>query len=235
MELSPLLREVEAAAERLIHAAATPSFAIQAAAVVILFLLSRFLAGRIEPRLEEQARRIKGQPGLLRIVIAVLRRITWLLFALLLLGALTLAHAIGMPDGGRLLSIVLSLSLAWLFTSVLSRIIHNRLVARTIGWLAWIYAAVVILGIDAEAGDFLDSLAINVGAFRLSALVTLKAVLLLVATVWIAVLLGNFIDVRVQRSDELSPSLRVLIGKFAKIGLVVVAGAVGRGSFGSVL
>ena len=34
MELSPLLREVESAAERLIHAAATPSFAIQAAAVV---------------------------------------------------------------------------------------------------------------------------------------------------------------------------------------------------------
>ena len=232
MELSPLLREVESAAERLIHAAVTPSFAIQAAAVVILFLLSRFLAGRIEPRLEQQARRIKGQPGLLRIVIAVLRRITWLLFALLLLGALTLAHAIGMPDGGRLLSIVLSLSLAWLFTSVLSRIIHNRLVARTIGWLAWIYAAVVILGIDAEAGDFLDSLAINVGAFRLSALVTLKAVLLLVATVWIAVLLGNFIDVRVQRSDELSPSLRVLIGKFAKIGLVVVAGAVALSSVG---
>jgi hypothetical protein len=34
---------------------------------------------------------------------------------------------------------------------VLSRIIRNRLVARTLGWLAWISAALVILGVGNEA------------------------------------------------------------------------------------
>jgi small-conductance mechanosensitive channel len=124
------------------------------------------------------------------------------------------------------------LSLAWLFATVLSRIIRNRLVARTLGWLAWIYAALVILGVSDEAAAFLDSLAIPLGAVRLSALMVLKAALLLIATVWLAVVTGNYIDERVRLSEELTPSIRVLVGKVAKIGLVLVAGAVALSAVG---
>jgi small-conductance mechanosensitive channel len=40
---------------------------------------------------------------------------------------------------------------------------------------------------------------------------------------WLATLTGRFLDARVQRSTELTPSLRVLIGKFLKIGLILIA------------
>ncbi|TIM13011.1 MAG: mechanosensitive ion channel, partial [Mesorhizobium sp.] len=128
--------------------------------------------------------------------------------------------------------IALSLSLAWLFASVLSRIVRNRFVARALAWLTWIYAALVILGIDDDAATFMEGLAIPLGAVRLSALMVLKAALLLIATVWLAVVVGKYIDERVRISEELTPSIRVLVGKVAKVGLVLVAGAIALSSVG---
>jgi small-conductance mechanosensitive channel len=212
--------------------AATPWFLYQIAIVVVLFLVAKLMARRVEPLLENRARQIRGHPGLLRVIVALLRRTDWILFAVLLLAALTLLRSITWPSRSHFIAVVLSLSLAWLCASVLSRIIRNRLVARTLGWLTWIYAALVILGINDEASAFLDSLALPLGEIRLSALTMLKAVLLLIATIWLAVVVGNYLDERVQRSEELTPSIRVLIGKVAKIGLVLVAGTIALSSVG---
>ncbi|BCH33311.1 mechanosensitive ion channel protein [Mesorhizobium sp. L-8-10] len=212
--------------------AATPWLLYQFVVVVLLFLAAKLLARRVEPILEDGARRIKGHPGLLRVVIALLRRTDWILFTVFLLAVLTFLRSVTWPSRTYFISIAFSLSVAWLFVSVLSRIIHNRLVARTLGWLAWIFAALVILGIDDEASVFLDSLALPLGNFRLSALTLVKAALLLVATVWLAVIVGNYVDERVRSSEELTPSIRVLIGKVAKIGLVLVAGTVALSSVG---
>ncbi|TIU30767.1 MAG: mechanosensitive ion channel, partial [Mesorhizobium sp.] len=169
---------------------------------------------------------------LLRVVIALLRRTDWILFALFLVAALNFMRPFVWPSHTYLVHVALSLSLAWLVASVLSRVVHNRLVARLLGWLIWIYAALVILGVSDETAAVLDSLAIPMGAIRLSVLVLLKAALLLVATVWLAVVIGNYVDERVRISEELTPSIRVLVGKVAKIGLVLVAGAVALSAVG---
>jgi small-conductance mechanosensitive channel len=211
---------------------ATPWFLYQTVIVFMLFLAAKLAARRSEPLLEMRARQIKGHPGLLRVVIALLRRTDWILFTAFLLAALILLRSITWPSRTHFISIALSLSLAWLVASVLSRIIRNRFVGRTLGWLAWIYAALVILDINDDAAAFLDSLALPLGEIRLSALTMLKAALLLIATVWLAVVVGNYLDERVQRSEELTPSIRVLIGKVAKIGLVLVAGAIALSSVG---
>jgi small-conductance mechanosensitive channel len=211
---------------------ATPWFLYQAAIVVVLFLAAKFAARRIEPLLEDRARQIKGHPGLLRVVVALLRRTGWILFTTFLFVALTILRSFTWPSRANFIAIVLSLSLAWLFVSVLSRIVRNRLVARALGWLAWIYAALVILGVNDEAAAFLDSIAFPLGSARLTALLVLKAALLLTATVWLAIIVGNYFDERVQRSEELTPSIRVLIGKVVKIGLVLVAGFAALSSVG---
>lgn len=212
--------------------AAAPWFVYQIGIIASLFAVAKLAALRVEPLVENQARQIKGHPGLLRVVIALLRRTDWILFIIFLVAALNLLLAFTWPSRTHLLLVALLLSLAWLFATVLSRIIRNRLVARTLGWLAWIYAALVILGVSDEAAAFLDSLAIPLGAVRLSTLMVLKAALLLIATVWLAVVTGNYIDERVRLSEELTPSIRVLVGKVAKIGLVLVAGAVALSAVG---
>jgi len=226
------MAELEAWARLALSYLTAPWFAYQVAIIVILFGIAKALSLRVEPRLEARAREIKGHPGLLRVVVALLRRTEWILFSLFLFIALTVLRSVTWPSRSHFISIALSLSLAWLFVSVLSRVIRNRLVARALGWLAWIYAALVILGFDDEAGTFLDSLALPLGEMRLSLLLVLKAVLLLVATVWVAVILGRYFEEQVQKSDELTPSIRVLVGKVAKIGLVVIAGMIALSSVG---
>ncbi|TKB20502.1 MAG: mechanosensitive ion channel [Mesorhizobium sp.] len=212
--------------------AATPWLLYQLAIILALFLAARLAGRRVEPFVEDRARQIKGHPGLLRVVIALLRRTDWILFALFLVAALNFMRPFVWPSHTYLVHVALSLSLAWLVASVLSRVVHNRLVARLLGWLIWIYAALVILGVSDETAAVLDSLAIPMGAIRLSALVLLKAALLLAATVWLAVVIGNYVDERVRISEELTPSIRVLVGKVAKIGLVLVAGAVALSAVG---
>ncbi|MCF6102954.1 mechanosensitive ion channel family protein [Mesorhizobium muleiense] len=232
MDFRNAIDESLAWASRWFDYAVTPWFFYQAAIIVTLFLVAKLTAQRIEPLVENRARQIKGHPGLLRVVVALLRRTDWILFTVFLLAALVLMRAVTWPSRTHFIYIALSLSLAWLFASVLSRIVRNRFVARALAWLTWIYAALVILGIDDDAATFLDGLAIPLGAVRLSALMVLKAALLLIATVWLAVVVGKYIDERVRISEELTPSIRVLVGKVAKVGLVLVAGAIALSSVG---
>ncbi len=232
MDMSILLERASGLADQLASALLTPWLLYQLLIIGLLYGVSHVLAGRVEPRLEERAREIKGHPGLLRVVIALLRRVDWIVFILLLLIALTAMRSITWPSRSYLISVALSLAVVWLFVSVLSRIVRNRLVARLLSWGAWIYGALVILELDGRAAQFLDTIALPVGEIRLSALLVIKAGLLLVATIWLAVVVGRYLDELVQKSDELTPSIRVLVGKVAKIGLIVVAGMAALSSVG---
>ncbi|QDY99687.1 mechanosensitive ion channel family protein [Nitratireductor mangrovi] len=212
--------------------ASDPWLLYQIVIIAALFGLAK-LAGRpAEARLEGQARHIKGQPGLLRVVVATIRRTDWIVFVLLLFFALTILRAVTWPSRTWLISIALSLAVVWVLVSIASRVIRNRIVSRTVAWLLWLYAALVILGLDARAAALLESIALPIGEIRLTALTVLKAALLLTVAIWFANTIGNFIDRRVQGSSELTPSIRVLIGKIAKIGLVLLAGVVALSAVG---
>ena len=52
-----------------------PELLFQLGLIAVLFLPAWFLSTRVEPLLEKQARKIKGMPGTLRIIVAFLRRI----------------------------------------------------------------------------------------------------------------------------------------------------------------
>jgi small-conductance mechanosensitive channel len=49
---------------------------------------------------------------------------------------------------------------------------------------------------------------------------------------WVAIGLGNFVDRQLQNAEDLTPSLRVLLGKVLKIALIVTATLVGLSGLG---
>lgn len=200
-----------------------PWFLYQVIVIALLFMVSQPVGRWLEKRLESRARAIKGQPHFLRMLIALMRRMNWVVFALFLFGALTLMRSLTWPSRSLIVSLALSLVLAWVIVTVLSRIIRNRVFSRAIALIAWLYVAAVILAIDDDVSQALDAMAVQFGSFRLTVLVAIKAVLLLTAAIWLASTIGNFVEERVKRSEELSPAIRVLIGKIAKIGLIVIA------------
>ncbi|MBW6424888.1 mechanosensitive ion channel [Rhizobium sp. XQZ8] len=197
--------------------------AIQIVVIALVFAISTLLARRIEPFFEGRARNIRGNPDLLRVAIAFLRRLRWL-FLVVWLGVAEAFLQRQVPEENRwLVSVALILSAAWLAASVLTRIIRNRTLAKIAAMAIWIYIALNVLGLDGPIFTALDSASINLGAVRLSLLIILKTLLLVTVLVWLASFIAKVASHRIQRSNDLSPSFKVLISKLIKIGLIVVA------------
>ncbi|MBZ8132541.1 mechanosensitive ion channel protein [Afifella sp. IM 167] len=195
--------------------------AIIAAAVVGSLLLGRI----VERRLEGRVRAIRGQPRLLRFLALVLRRTRWIVMSLVLLAILVVMRSLTWPSRTYMVEIAASLVGAWVVISIVSRLIRNRMLARFVAVIAWIYVALRITGFLDEATLLLDSAALQLGTFRLSLLFLIQAALLLTGLLWAAVVAGNFLEQRLEKANDLTPTLRVLLGKVVKFSLVVAAGA----------
>ncbi|NLS03430.1 mechanosensitive ion channel family protein [Rhizobium sp. P32RR-XVIII] len=204
----------------------------QSALILVGYLLSGFLAKRIEPAVESRARTIKGNPDLLRVIIAFMRRLRWLFLIVWLAIADVALLQFAWPSHRWLVSTALTLAVAWFVISVLTRIIRNQTLARVVAAVGWLYFALYALGLDGALLAALDGVAVNLGAVRLSMLLVVKAIVLSVAMIWLAVLIGNMSSNWIQKSADLTPSLKVLISKLIKIGLIVVAGAIALSATG---
>lgn len=208
-----------------------PSSLLQIAIVIACLAFAWLLDRLSRVPIEHQARKIKGAPRFLRIIAAIRRRMGLVFFVLLLWGVKLLDAAAGGPRS-QIVAIVFDLALAYLVIAVASRIVRNRLLSRVITVVAWGLAALSILDLIGPVAEVLDQTALTVGQSRISALLVIKTVAVLAITLWLASTAGNFLDTRVQRSEELTPTLRVLIGKFLKIGLIMLALAVALASAG---
>lgn len=163
----------------------------QLALIVAGYLVCGLLAKRIEPAVEARARTIKGNPDLLRVIIAFMRRLRWLFLIIWLWIADAMLLRFGWPSYRWLVGTALTLTAAWFVISVLTRIIRNQTLARVVAVTGWIYFALYAIGLDRVILTTLDGVAFNLGAVRLSLLLVLKAIVLSFALIWLAVLFGN--------------------------------------------
>ena len=200
-----------------------PELLFQIGLIALLFLPAWFLSTRVEPLLEKQARKIKGMPGTLRIIVAFLRRMEWFFFVLLL-GLAYLATSIAAwPANNYLIYSAMLLAGAWLLISVVSHAIRKRVIGRMFALIVWVFVAASILGIVDDVRLILDGIGFSIGDVRFSVLSVLKAVFFVSVLMWAAFSTGNFLDKRIQKAEELTPSLRVLLGKILRIALIVFA------------
>ena len=200
-----------------------PATLYQLAIIAALIFPALFIARIVEPKLEDRARQIKGMPGLLRIVVAFLRRSKWLFFAALLAIANVTAEIAGWPEHTTLLRSAMVLAASWLVINAISHVIRSKAIRSLFAWLAWIYVSALILGVVDDVVAILDAPGFTLGDVRVSPLLVLRFAVLAGILVWAASSLGNFFDRRIQNVDELTPSLRVLLGKVTRISLFFVA------------
>jgi len=100
-------------------------------------------------------------------------------------------------------------------------------------FLAWISLAFIAIFTLAPIGFRPESgFSPTIERFSAFAAVGLVFALAYPRKLWLAVVIGNYVDERVRISEELTPSIRVLVGKVAKIGLVLVAGTVALSAVG---
>lgn len=204
----------------------------QALIIAAAFVLSWLIAKRVEPPLEVWVRGLKLNAGFLRLLAALLRRVEWIAFVILTGAAQWIVTSYTWSSRAFFIKLVFNLGLAWLLVSVLSRIIRSRQLSSLVAMAAWVIVALNLTGYLKPTMAALDSLAFSIGEVRLSVLLLLKTFALLIGLTWLATNTGNFVETRIKGMSDLTPSLRVLMGKFVKIFLVVMAIIVALNSVG---
>lgn len=203
----------------------SPEVLFQLGIIIAAVVPAWILSGRVEKWIEGAARRIRGMPGALRVIVAFLRRLQWLFISILLGIAYIAIRVAGWPESINLIAGAMLLSAAWLVISAVSRIIRRKTFAKLFALAAWLYVAAVLLGVTGDIRAILDGALIPVVDISLwRALTSLIGVGILL---WVSLKLGNLLDTRIQTVEDLTPSLRVLLGKITRISLLVFAILIG--------
>jgi len=114
----------------------------------------------------------------------------------------------------------------------ITSVIRNEFVVRLVSLAAWLVAALSIIGQLDPTIDALDSVSIVLGGLSLTPLLLIKLGVLLTVALWLTNVASNFLEIRITRSNDLTPSIQVLLVKIIRLGLMVFAVAVVMGAVG---
>jgi len=169
-----------------------------------------------------------GLPYVIRqLILALTANLHFIIFALVTgLMHTTVQEMTSTPARSYLLYVAASLATAWIVISLLAALLRNHFVNRIVAVSAWTIAALSILGLLGNTTKMLDSVALPVGDLRISPLLILKTAVFLLVTLWAAVVVGNFLDKRIQHSSDLTPSIQILLSKLVRLGLITLAIAI---------
>lgn len=175
-----------------------------------------------------------GWPAPLRLMVRVMvDNVGFAVFAILtwLMGAVLIEYA-RWPSRTYALTVATGLATAWLAICLFTSLIRNPLLVRLISVTAWVIAALSILGLLQPMIQTLDSFALMVGGIRLSPLIAIKIFLFTALALWVAKLVSTLIEARVTTSNDLTPSMQVLIAKLVRLTLLTLAVIVALGAVG---
>ncbi|RME66280.1 MAG: mechanosensitive ion channel protein MscS [Alphaproteobacteria bacterium] len=130
------------------------------------------------------------------------------------------------------LAIATSLLVAWIVVRFASNFIRNRQIAKAFATVAWLVAALNILGLLVPLIDALRGFGISLGETRLSAYSVITAILTAVALLWLALFLSRTAEEQFARMKGLNPSLQVLFSKILRIVLLFIAVLIALASAG---
>lgn len=192
--------------------------------IIIVAILVAIVIARLVRRFFDAANATQRWPLPLRLIVrAFLRNLAPIVFIILAVSARAAMLQMTYPSRSYLLGGAVSLVTAWVVISLATTIIRNQFVKKLVAVSAWTIAALSILGLLAPTAAGLDSVGIAMAGIRITPLLIIKTVVLLLVALWLASLLSNLIENRVQSTADLTPSIKVLLGKLIRITLIVLA------------
>jgi small-conductance mechanosensitive channel len=220
-------------AEVFLNSLLRPWNAYQVMIAIGLIFLATLLRTFLGPPVRQWMATRKDWPTWrMRILVIVHRRLRPIFFVAMIWVTVLIMREVTWPSRSYLLTIVAELSTAWLFVVFVTRLIRSPLLRTIVRYGAWIYVTLSILNLLDEARAVLDGAAFQAGELRISALLLVQAAVLLGALIIGARLISRTTAARIQSSDDISPSMRVLIVKMLQVSLYGAAIFIGLSSVG---
>ena len=233
-EMVPELARVQGLIEQLLSWLSANVFVLapllQILAVGFAFLIARLVAPRIEKLLESATPPKEYERYFQNVVRFLNPQILPVIWIVLQWFTVIAADQAGWPS--HVIASVVSLLTAWIIIRLASSVVANSSWSRAIAVIAWSIAALNIIGWLEPATTVLDSMAIQFGEVKVSMLGVGKAALALAFLLWLAAYTTTTLERRMDRMSSMSPSARVLVGKFLKIVLFTVAFVLALNSIG---
>src|SRR6202043_2136411 len=168
-----------------------------------------------------------GWPAPLRLFMRVLvGSASTAVFAILMTVARIVMLTSTWPSRSYLLAVAANLAFAWLIIRLVTSVIRNEFIVRLVSLSAWLVAALSILGQLDPTINTLDSVSVVLGDLRLTPLLLIKLAVLLAVALWLTNIASNFVESRITRSGDLTPSIQVLLIKMIRLALMIFAVAV---------
>jgi small-conductance mechanosensitive channel len=223
---------------------------VQIGVALALVGVAWLVALALNSRMEDWIRGREGwKTWQLRWLIRLRRRLPLIAYVVLIWLAVGVFAALyQFPSRRYLLVLIATIALAWLVIRLAAHVVRNRMLRQVVIWGTTIYATLHYLDLSDEAGVLLDSLAIEFGAFHLSVLSILKALVVTGVLFFAARLVSQGSARRIRGNDDISPSVQELMIKTLQVtlfgaaffiglkavgfdltGLAVLSGAIGVG------
>ncbi|WP_082005804.1 mechanosensitive ion channel family protein [Halocynthiibacter namhaensis] len=223
----------------------------QVAITVAVFIVAWGLQAWIAPRIHDWMRGLEGRPKWqLRWLLILHRRTTLILFVILQWSVILYMREVlnTFPSRTYLLALIGTVSFAWVAITLATIVIKSEFLRRLVRGGGWAWVTLYYLGLLDTTSNILDSAAVDFGDFHLSILVVFKAVAVTGLLIFGAKLVSTATATKVRSNEEISPSMQVLVVKFAQMvlygsaffiglkavgfdltGLAVLSGAIGVG------
>ena len=213
--------------------------------LVLTWVLRRWVADRMTEWMRTLTHRPKWQ---LRALVIVRNRIGLIIFALLAWAVFLAMRELTWPSRSYLIGLAATIANAWVVVAFVSRLVRNPFLRRIVNWGLWIWVTLFYLDLVDPVARALDGAAIEAGDFRLSIWNVVVALIAVGVLFTVARFVVGTTTARINRSEDLSPSMQVLIGKLLQVilyagaffiglkfvgvdltGLAVLSGAIGVG------
>jgi len=226
MDLTEITEFLQSAARSVGAEVTSPWFYLQLGLIVVGAGMALGVGTAIRARIDMTSFAM-GWPAPLRLFMrVVVGSAPTAVFALLItLARVIMVHSTW-PSRSYLLSVAASLALAWLIIRLVTSVIRNPFIVRLVSVAAWLVAALSILGLLEPTIEALDSVSIVLGGLRLTPLLLIKLGVMLIVALWLTNIASNFVESRITRSTDLTPSIQVLLIKVIRLALMVFAVAV---------
>ncbi|MDB5581311.1 MAG: mechanosensitive ion channel protein MscS [Bradyrhizobium sp.] len=232
MDLNDITEFLLAAARSVGAEVASPWFYLQLGLILAAAGIA-FAAGAAVRSKVDVSSLAMGWPAPFRLFLRVLvSSASTAVFAVLMTLARVIMLTSTWPSRSYLLAVAANLAFAWLIIRLITSVIRNAFIVRLVSLSAWLVAALSILGQLQPAIEALDSVSIVLGDLRLTPLLLIKLGALLMLALWLTSIASNFVEGRINRSADLTPSIQVLLVKMIRMGLMVVAVAIALSAVG---
>jgi small-conductance mechanosensitive channel len=204
----------------------SPWFYLQLGLIMVGAGLAHAVGAAVRSRVDMTSL-VMGWPAPLRLFMRVLvGSASTAAFALLMAIARMIMLNSTWPSRSYWLEVSAKLALAWLIIRLVTSVIRNPFIVRSVSLSAWFVAALSILNQLAPVIQMLDSVGIDLGGLRLTPLLLIKLAVLLAVALWLSNLASNFLEGRITQSRDLTPSIQVLLVKMVRLALMAFAIAI---------